>query len=319
MQKRTESRKNESVKKLLVLWGERYLYAPSFSQKLLSYLLLPLSALYCVVVYVKYIFSKPQEMNIAVISVGNLTVGGSGKTPLVSALAQRFENSAVVLRGYGRKTKGLIVVSDKGEVFGDVMRCGDEAMVYAKKLPKSTVIVAEDRKEGIAKAKELGASCVFLDDGYSKHDIKKLDILIEVLTPNRFCLPSGAYRERLWSGKEALVVKEGKEFVRKTKIVDEKPKMALVTSIARPQRLDKYLPDVVSKHYFEDHHDFTKEEIEQIFQTDKPDSLLVTLKDYVKLERFGFPLSLLDLELEVDERFVELVKEYLKVYNSTKT
>ena len=298
------------MKKAFVLWGERYLYAPDRVQKLLSYLLLPLTALYCFFVYLKYLRQTPQDLGIKVVSIGNLTVGGSGKTPLVTALAKRYENSAIVLRGYGRKTKGLVVVSDAKKVLCNVEACGDEAMVYAKKLPKHIVVVSEDRKKGIKKAKELGASCIFLDDGYSKHDIKKLDLIIEVETPNSFCLPSGAYREKSWYGKKAFFLKEGRDFKRKTTLLNTTKKMSLVTSIARPQRLDPYLPKVVAKHYFEDHHAFTKKEIEKIFQTDKPDSLLVTLKDYVKLEKFGYPLSLLDLDLELDDKVLKLVKEY---------
>ena len=300
------------MKRKLVLWGERYFYAPTFFQKLLSFFLLPLSAIYCGIVYIKYLFASPLDFGIKVVSVGNLTVGGSGKTPLVTALAKRFENSAIILRGYGRKTNGLIVVSDAKEVMCSVEKCGDEAMVYATKLPNRIVIVSEDRKAGIKKAKAMGASCVFLDDGYSKHDIKKLDLLIKVQTPNRFCLPSGAYRERLWRDKEAVVLEENKDFWRKTRLKNATKRMSLVTSIARPKRLDRYLPNVVAKHYFEDHHEFTKEEIEHIFASDKPDSLLVTLKDYVKLKKFGYPLSLLDLDIELKKGVVELVKNYLK-------
>ncbi len=300
------------MKRAFVLWGERYLYAPNFFQKTLSYLLLPFSAIYCLIVYIKYLYKKPQNLGIKVVSVGNLTVGGSGKTPLVTALAKRFEDSAIVLRGYARKTKGLIVVSDSKQVLCDVDACGDEAMVYATKLPNRIVIVSEDRKAGIKKAKEMGASCVFLDDGYSKHDIEKLDLLIQVKTPNPFCLPSGAYRERLWSGKKAIFLEEEKDFKRKTVLKNATSKMSLVTSIARPKRLDAYLPNnVIAKHYFEDHHTFTKEEIERIFKADQPDSLLVTLKDCVKLEKFGYPLSLLDLDLEINEKVIAFIGDYV--------
>ncbi|MDQ7043084.1 MAG: tetraacyldisaccharide 4'-kinase, partial [Sulfurimonas sp.] len=76
-------------------------------------------------------------------------------------------------------------------------------------------------------------------------------------------------------------------------------KMSLVTAIARPQRLDEFLPSVVSKNYFVDHHSFSKEELEAILSHDKSDSLLVTYKDYVKIVDFNLPLSLLDLEVEL--------------------
>ncbi|UCM99490.1 tetraacyldisaccharide 4'-kinase [Sulfurimonas sp. SWIR-19] len=289
------------MKKTLVFWVEEYFYNPTPLQKLLSYLLLPLSWLYCFIMYVRYKLQTPEDFAVEIVSVGNLTVGGSGKTPLVIALAKEHKKPAIILRGYGRASKGLIVVKNGNEILCDVKSSGDEAMIYAKKLPNAAVIVSEERKRAIQKAKELGCEIIFLDDAYSKHDIKKQDILIDVKTQNSFCLPAGPFRERLWPGKKALHVEEEKDFFREVKLVNPTQKMSLVTAIARPQRLDKYLPDVVAKHYFEDHHSFTKEELETILQKDAATSLLVTFKDYVKIEHFGLPLSLLDLEVKVKE------------------
>ena len=299
------------MKQRFVLWGEKYFYSPALFERFLSYLLLPLSLLYCCIVYIKYRLAQPQDMGIKVVSVGNLTVGGSGKTPLVAAIAHHFEGAAIVLRGYGRKSRGLRVVKDGEKLLCDVDECGDEAMVYAAKLEDAIIIVSEDRKEGIRKAQELGARFVILDDGYSKHNIQKLDLLIDVETPNHFCLPSGPFREKLWSGKEALVLQEGRDFFRHVALKNPTRKMSLVTAIARPERLDVYLPEsVTAKHYFEDHHNFTKEEIEAIFKQDTPDSLLVTLKDYVKIERFGSPLSLLDLDVEISPKILDTIQKY---------
>jgi tetraacyldisaccharide 4'-kinase len=293
------------LKKALVFWVEDYFYNPSFMQRLLSFLLLPLSWLYCFMMYLRYKTKSPQDFGIKIISVGNLTVGGSGKTPLVTALAKKEKNPAVILRGYGRSSKGMIVVKEKKEIRCDVSVSGDEAMIYAKKLPHATVIVSEDRKVAIAKAKELGCEVVYLDDAYSKHDIKKRDIIIDVRTKNSFCLPSGPYRERLWSGKDVKVLREDIDFSREVTLVDATPKMSLVTAIARPQRLDKFLPEnIVKRHYFPDHHTFTKEELEKILQQDGATSLLVTYKDYVKMEGFSLPLSLLDLEVKVKEDII---------------
>jgi len=289
------------LKKAFVFWVEEYFYNPKSLQKLLSFLLLPLSWLYCFVMYLRYKLSKPQDFGVSIVSIGNLTVGGSGKTPLVTALAQKYKKPAIILRGYGRASKGMIVVKERGVVTCNVQQSGDEAMIYAKKLSQATVIVSEDRKIALQKAKELGCKIVFLDDAYSKHDIKKLDILIDVQTKNNACLPSGPYRERLYKTKEAVVVKEGIDFVREVHVNNPTSRMSLVTAIARPQRLDKYLPTVVAKNYFEDHHSFTKAELQEILLADGATSLLVTLKDYVKIEDFGLPLSLLDLEVKIKE------------------
>ena len=202
------------MKQNLTLWGERYLYAPSLFQKLLSLLLWPLSLIYCGLMHLRYKSKKLHDFNIPIVSVGNLTVGGSGKTPIVSSLAVRYEDAAIVLRGYGRKSEGMIVVSDGKKVLVDVDDSGDEAMLYANALSHAVVIVSEKRETAIEKAKEMGCKVIFLDDGYNKHQIKKLDILIEVETTNNFCLPAGPYRERLWQGKNALLIKEEREFKR---------------------------------------------------------------------------------------------------------
>lgn len=260
--------------------------------------------------YIRYKLKKEIDFAIDIVSIGNLSVGGSGKTPLTIALASPYKNVAIILRGYGRNSKGLYIVNDAKNILVDVDVSGDEAMIYAKKLPHSIVIVSEDRKKAILKAKDMGAEIIFLDDAYSKHDIKKLDILIDVKTTNNRCLPSGAFRERLWSEKKALVLIDGVDFIRKTQLKGRCDKMSLITAIARPQRLDKYLPVVISKNYFPDHHKFTKDEIQTILDKDGSESVLVTYKDYVKLEQFNFNISLLDLEVEVDKNIFKTIEEY---------
>jgi tetraacyldisaccharide 4'-kinase len=262
--------------------------------------------------YLRYLSKKPKEMGIAVIGIGNLSVGGSGKTPLVTELASRYDNVAIVLRGYGRESKGLQVVKDKNSILCDVSVSGDEAMIYAHKLYHAIVIVSEDRQKGIIKAKEMGCDIVFLDDAYSKHDIKKLDLLINVKSQNEECLPSGPFREKLYKTKEVVILEEDIDFKRITVLNNKKDKMSLVTAIARPSRLDKYLPKVLKKHYFEDHHSFKKEELIKILKDDEVESLLVTYKDLVKIEDFNIPLSLLDMSVEVDNKILNLIDKYIK-------
>ena len=303
------------MKKSLVFWVEEYFYSPNLLQKLISLLLLPLSWLYCAVMWLRFKSKTPQDLGIKIISVGNLSVGGSGKTPLVTALALKYENAAIVLRGYGRDSEGLHVVKDKKTILCDVGVSGDEAMIYARKLSNAIVIVSEDRIKGIKKAKEMGAEILFLDDAYSKHDIEKLDLLIEVTSENSSCLPAGPFRERLWADKKAVVLKDGIDFKRLVVVKDRCDKMSLLTAIARPQRLDKYLPQVVSKNYFEDHHSFTRGELEDVLSRDSSDSLLVTYKDFVKVESFGLPLSLLDLDVEVDDRVLQIIGNYIASKN----
>ena len=299
------------MKKSLVFWVEEYFYNPNPLQKLISILLLPISWLYCLGMWIRFKNKTAENFGINIVSIGNLSVGGSGKTPLTSALAQNYENVAIILRGYGRDSTGLHVVRDSKEILCDVITSGDEAMIYAHKVPDAIVIVSECRRAGIKKAKDMGAKIVFLDDAYSKHNIKKLDLLIDVDTKNKSCLPSGAFRERLWSGKKAHILKDGVDFKRVVELKDKCDKMSLVTAIARPQRLDTFLPEVVAKNYFEDHYSYKKDELEDILLQDGADSLLVTYKDYVKVESFGLPLSLLDLHVEVDEKIYKIINNYI--------
>lgn len=298
------------MKRLFTRWGEGYLYHPSSAQKILSFLLLPLSWLYCLGAYIRYRRSVPKFLGIPVVSVGNLTVGGSGKTPLVIELVRHFKKPAVVLRGYGRQSRGMVVVKDR-DILCDITQSGDEAMLYATALENAVVIVSEIRERAIAEAKAMGCEVVFLDDGYGKHAIDKLDLLIEVATPNRFCLPSGAYRELLWKGKEVIRVREGRTFTRLVTLRNPTDKMVLVTAIARPERLDPYLPDVVEKIYFEDHHFFTRGDLDAIFAQTGATSLLVTQKDLVKMASFNLPLSVMELSVNVDGELIERVKEYV--------
>ena len=108
------------------------------------------------------------------------------------------------------------------------------------------------------------------------------------------------------------MLKDGVDFKRVVELKNKHDKMSLVTAIARPSRLDEYLPEVVSKNYFEDHHSFIKSELEEVLKKDISDSILVTYKDYVKVESFGLPLSLLDLHVKVDENVFDAIDNYRK-------
>ena len=258
--------------------------------------------------YLRFKMQSVQDFGIEIISVGNLNVGGSGKTPLVTALAKEYDDVAIILRGYGRKSEGLYVVKDRENILEDVSVSGDEAMIYAQKLPNAIVIVSEDRKDGIRKAKEMDVKRIFLDDAYSKHNIKKKDIIIYVESKNSDCLPSGPFREKLWSAKDVKVIYEDVDFKRHVTLKYATKKMVLVTAIARPERLDAFLPQVTSKHYFPDHYSFHKEELLEILKKENADSLLVTYKDFVKMQGFEIPLSLLDLDVEVDASLIDFIK-----------
>jgi len=289
-----------------VLWVEEYLFYPhTLSHKLLSYALLPISFLYCAITLFKRYRGKKKRLSfgIPIVSVGNLTLGGNGKTPFCITLAQQYDNVAVILRGYGRKSHGMLVVSDRGQMMCDAMASGDEAMLYAKALPEATVIVSEDRVDAIRLAKKKGAKLIFLDDGFSKSHIAKIDILMKPNPEpvNSFCLPSGPYREpRFLYQKADLIITEGVDFFRRVEVVAPTRKMLLVTAISKPSRLDAYLPDnVIGKVAFPDHYMYTEKELETLMYEHQATSILTTQKDAVKMATFDLPLSILKLDIDI--------------------
>lgn len=141
-----------------------------------------------------------------VISVGNITWGGTGKTPLVSYLAsllnKRGKKIAIISRGYKRKETG-------GSSFKDYSRImGDEPYMLQKRLQGIPVIVDWNRKRAIIKAvSEHGVDTVILDDGFQQWGIKKdLEVVtIDAMNPfgNGFLLPRGILRQPLSTLKAA--------------------------------------------------------------------------------------------------------------------
>ncbi len=302
------------IKNYLNSWIEQYLFFPNPFQRLISIAFFPLTIIYCIVVAYKRLSAKPFNFGLPIVSVGNLVVGGSGKTPVTIALAKEKEGAFVILRGYGRASKGMIVVSQNGKILVDVETSGDEAMVLARSLPNGSVIVAENRIEGILKARELGAKIIFLDDGYRHHNINKFDILIRPKEEptNLFCLPSGGYREtKMMYSFVPVVLRDGEDFTRIVsfkkdgEILESLPEtILLLTAISKPKRLLEYLPKDTQMEAFPDHHTFSEDEIKNITEKYKDFEFVVTMKDMVKLEKFNLSnLILMDLEVKITKEF----------------
>lgn len=314
------------MKQKLYLWIEDYLFFPNTFQKIISFLLLPLTFIYMLIILIKRAMAKEIYFRIPIISVGNIIVGGSGKTPITIKLASKYENACVILRGYGRASKGLYVVSLNGEILVDVKTSGDEAMLLANSLSKATVIVSENRIKAILKAKELGCKIVFLDDGFSKYQIAKFNILLRPKNEptNIFCLPSGGYREpKGFYAQADIELLEGSDFkriitIKKDAIERELPsKIVLITAISKPKRLLEYLPQNIQMISFPDHYDFTNEDIKEIQEKYKDYSFVTTGKDFVKLEKFNLKnLYLMDLDIKIDESVdFSLMNEYIESFN----
>lgn len=292
-------------------------FSPKWYHYPLILLLAPLSLLYGLGMFVRRALARPKDFDIPIISVGNLMVGGSGKTPFVIALASRLEGVTVISRGYGRLSTGLVEVSQEGKVLAGVEESGDEAMLMAISLPNSSVIVSEDRVKAIMLAKSKGAKVIIMDDGFNRVTVQKYEILLEpAKIQNYLPFPAGAFREFYFVKTYAdMLLKEERDFDRKVEIVNPTERMVLLTAISNPQRLEKYLPEnVAAKMYLEDHAYFDKNIILKYMNEHQATSLLCTSKDKVKLEGMDISLSEMKLELTLNHDIIIKIKAYIKGY-----
>ncbi len=299
----------------MINFFEEMFFSPKWYHYLVMVLLFPFSLLYGTVMFLRRAFTAKKHFSIPIISVGNLQVGGSGKTPFVIALASRYEDVTIISRGYGRQSTGLVEVSYKGKIVVNVKESGDEPMFMAQSLPHASVIVSENRSIAIELAMREGAKCIILDDGFNRVEIEKFEILLEPeCQPNTLPFPAGPLREFAFTKRYAdSIAKENETFKRVVTYENLKPKMLLVTAISNPKRLDVYLPEgVVEKVYLEDHAYFDEAGLQAKMLACGAESLLVTQKDAVKMQTFKLPLSVMKLELEIDDALWVEVDKYIK-------
>lgn len=145
---------------------------------------------------------RPVDPGVPVICVGNLTVGGTGKTPVVREIARRL-GGTVLTRGYGGWLTGPLRVSPRRHTSVDV---GDEPMMLARDLP---VWIARDRARGALAAAAAGAKVLVMDDGHQNPSVRKTLSLVVVDGETRNdewpfgdgrVFPAGPMRERLKTG-----------------------------------------------------------------------------------------------------------------------
>ena len=185
-------------------------------------LLAPLSALYWLGLKVNRLMyrlglARVTRLPAPVISIGNLTSGGTGKTSAAALLAaealKRGKRPAILSRGYGRGGRGggVAVVSDQGSVLAEPLVSGDEPYLLARKVPGATVMVGKDRRQtGRQAIEEHGADLLILDDGFQYWRLAKDReiVLIDALAPfgTGLVLPAGILREPLSHLRRADVV-----------------------------------------------------------------------------------------------------------------
>lgn len=261
-----------------------------------------------------------------VISVGNLSVGGSGKTPFVILLGELLKARGVrfdvLSRGYGRTTRGVLLV-DPGGLPRDF---GDEPLLIARRL-RAPVIVGEDRYEAgrFAEAR-FGPQIHLLDDGFQHRGLAR-DFEIVLVTPDDArdrLLPAGRLREPLRSLQraDAVVLTSGASSelfpvtgktvwrVRRGIAAQNVPLRPVVfCGIARPQNFLLQLRaagvDPVAEAFFRDHHAYTEKDVNdlrQLRQQSEAGGFVTTEKDAVNLGGYLAalaPLAVVPVKMEL--------------------
>jgi len=227
--------------------------------------------------------ARRRRLDRPVVSVGNLRVGGSGKTPIVEYIARLLvsqgEHPAILTRGYGRRVArdGVTVVSDGSRLVSGLDEAGDEPLMLAQSLPGVSVLVGADRYlSGRLAERRLGATVHVLDDGFQHLELARdLDLLLvaeEDLLDRP--MPAGRLRERLdaataadaaliTAGYDTAAERIGRAFgiapvfrvtrtigaprrigaARDSVVVPSNSRVFVVTGIARP---DRFTADILS-------------------------------------------------------------------------
>ncbi|RMG28219.1 MAG: tetraacyldisaccharide 4'-kinase [Gammaproteobacteria bacterium] len=304
--------------------------------------LLPLTALYCTLVTVRrFLYRRGllrrHRLPVPVVVVGNLAVGGTGKTPLVAALARQLREAGwqpgLVARGYGGRARQW---PQQVRPDSDPAVVGDEAVLLAR-LTGCPMAVGPDRVAAAqALVEHAGVDLVLSDDGL-QHLALARDVEIVVVDGirrhgNRLCLPAGPLREPLRRLRDVdLVVCNGPpgpgEVPMHTRIREAVPltggparpladfrgrRVHAVAGIGHPERFFGLLRRMgieVLPHPFPDHHPYRPGDL----AFEPPDlPVFMTAKDAVKCRRFAEErMWEIPLEVELDPRILETVRARL--------
>lgn len=203
-------------------------------------LLYPVSLIYDLISNLNRKVTKSVKLNCPVISIGNITWGGSGKTPVVMELANYIlslnKTPVILSRGYARKdTKQKnVIVRNKKEILANLSVCGDEPYMMAQTV-NCPIIVGSNRVESAKIANQFKPDIFILDDGFQHWKIKRdLDIVcINCLNPfgNGKIIPAGILRENLSSLKRAnLVILTNSNLVDETDLEELKQQITDITN-----------------------------------------------------------------------------------------
>lgn len=275
-----------------------------------------------------------------VIAVGNLSVGGTGKTPMVEYLIRLLKSEhkiTTLSRGYGRKTKGFILATEKDNADS----IGDEPFQMYKKFEDINVVVCEDRALAIPfiLSEKAETEIILLDDAYQHRSVKPgLNIMLSDYSKpfySDFVLPSGRLREsrkgaeradiiivtkcpyQLDAGEQQKISAEVMRYNQRADIyftsikygalqsvqssTSPGSKLLAFSGIAKPQLFIDHLKsqyDLVKHIDFKDHHNYSERNIKELVSMLTPGvSLVTTEKDMVKLIKPEFRQLMNDLSI----------------------
>lgn len=308
----------------------------------------PVSWFYCAIVVCRRLtyllkIKKTEKIDAPVIVVGNLTVGGTGKTPLVTWLTNYLKdhgyNPGVISRGYGGKARHW---PQQVRPDGDPVAVGDEAILISKRT-SCPMAVGPERLISGQELLHYHPDCnvIISDDGLQHYALHR-DIEVAVIDGtlrfgNGYCLPAGALREPLNRLKKVdFIVTNGaaekSEYAMRYILTNacclQNPKKSqniekfkgqqvhAVAGIGNPARFFKQLTELgieVISHPFPDHYFYKEEDLE--FGDTKP--VLMTEKDAVKCKRFAKPHHwYIPVTVEVQETFGKAILKQLKEFTS---
>jgi tetraacyldisaccharide 4'-kinase len=327
--------------------------APFFWQKrksALAFLLAPFGFLYAYMTQRRLKKNTPYDAKTKVICIGNLSVGGTGKTPVCLALGDFFNKRGqkffYLNHGYHSKKQNILINKDSLYTQG----LSDEAFILAAKAP---TIISKNRKEGALLAEKNGASLLIMDDGFQNpflhKDFSFLVVDGEKGFGNGRVLPAGPLREPVDKGlaraQAVILIGQDKtgaldllnKLFQKQKrslpilkatiqpaasLVDELKEQPLFAfcGIGRPEKFYATLTQAGLKIRrtadFSDHHLYTKKELDFLQDQAQKDglTLITTRKDAVKLPAFfQEKIKVMDIELifENEEQLTNLMKDFI--------
>ncbi len=306
------------------------LFKPNFWQNKIGFysiLLFPITFVFSILIYLRKFFYFQKEFNVPIICVGNIYIGGTGKTPLSILIANHLrplKKAAIVKKYYTNHKDEHNLINSKSDC----------------------LILNRIRSKGIEEAIKKKFDFIILDDGFQDYSIKKnLNIICfnsNQLIGNGMIFPSGPLRNSMRSLKDAQIVvvngsknlefeKKLNTFSKKTKIYYSKylpvnleqfknKKLLAFAGIGNNENFFKILKDsnldVRNQINFPDHYEYDKDELKKIINTSKKDGheIITTEKDYFRIKEFGLKeIKYLKVKLEIveKEKFLSHVKNYL--------